>query len=84
VSRSEVKPGDVVQIDPNHDITFGGCFLQVTEVRAWGVIGFVAIPKEKGQPPARAYYRCPWDGLHPVGRAEWLPSDEPPVSGTPE
>ena len=64
----------VIQIDPAHDSRFGGCFLQVTERRSWGVIGYVAIPGDDG---GQAYYRLPWEGGSFVGRAEFiLKSDE--------
>lgn len=38
-----LKPGDVIQIDPLHDPMFGGAFLIVTEVKSWGVKGYVPM-----------------------------------------
>lgn len=37
-----IKENDVVQIFPDHD--FGGCFVTVTEVKDWGIKGFIRIP----------------------------------------
>lgn len=34
----DIKPGDVVQIDPSHDERFGGCFMLVTDVKSWGAV----------------------------------------------
>lgn len=62
---------DVVQIDPEHDKCFGGCFMIVTEVYAWGVQGYVQIPS-KGDKGGQAYYRCKFENFHPIGRAEWV------------
>ena len=46
---------DVIQIDSEHDERFGGCFIQVTEVKSWGVKGFVAIPGNVGE-RGQAFY----------------------------
>lgn len=59
--------GDVVQIDPEHDPRFGGCFMVVTDPETWGATGFVQIPGG-----GQAYYRCPSEHLHLIGRAEWV------------
>lgn len=60
-----VKVYDVVQIKPEYDEVFGGCLLVVTEVRGWGVQGYVNIPgpSQNGQ----AYFRCRYDGLETTG-----------------
>lgn len=72
-----LEEGDVVQIDPKYDDRFGGCFMTVTDVRAWGAVGYFGIPGEKGV----AYYRCKWEGMEKVGRAQWMmgepPAEEP-------
>lgn len=66
-----VKVGSVVQIDPDHDPAFGACFLVVTEVRAWGVQGYVRVPS-KPDGAGDAYYRVTWDKVSYVGEAEWV------------
>ena len=60
--------GDVVQIDPAHDERFGGCFMVVTEPKSFSAQGYVSTPGVKGL----AYYRCPWAGMHKIGKAEWV------------
>jgi|HubBroStandDraft_3_1064219.scaffolds.fasta_scaffold04924_7 hypothetical protein len=71
-----MKETDVVQIDPAHDEVFGGCFLIVTEVKPWGVQGYVQVPG-KGQ----AYYRCEYENCHLIGRAEWIANREGEENG---
>jgi len=72
---SEQTVGDVVQIDPAHDLRFGGCFMVITEVRNWGYIGYFSIPGETGL----AYYRVRFDDCHPIGKAEWAVLEESEV-----
>ena len=69
----DLQPGDIVQIDPAHtngkeDGGFGGCFMVVTEPKAWGAQGYVQIPCKKGQ----AFYRCPHEHMVKVGVAYWV------------
>ena len=68
MDKRELKVGDVVQIDPAHDNTFGGCFMVVSEPKSWGAQGYCAAPGQSGL----AYYRCPFDAMEFVGRAEWV------------
>jgi Lar family restriction alleviation protein len=67
VVPAELVPGDVVQVDPEHDPVFGGAFMQVTEPRSWGAQGFVKVPGG-----GFAYYRCPTEMMTRIGRAEWI------------
>ena len=71
---------DLIQISPTHDDAFGGSVLVVTEVKAWGVIGYVVVPKKCEDGSALAFYRlprkpekdgCTVTGVR-VGRAHWL------------
>jgi hypothetical protein len=62
---------DVVQIAPEHDERFGGCFMMVTKLTADGPMGFVEVPGE-----GRAYYVCPAKMCIKIGVAEWVPPDE--------
>lgn len=64
-----VVAGDVVQIDPDLDPRFGACFLVVSEVKPWGVQGYVSVP-EAGR-AARAYYRVKSASMVRVGLAAW-------------
>ena len=59
--------GDVVQIDPDHDTTFGAAFMVVTEVKGWGYVGYVQVPGRDGV----AWYRLPTAAARFVGPAPW-------------
>jgi len=63
----DLAVGDVVQVDPAHDERFGACFLVVTELKSWGVQGYVRVPGE-----GDAYYRVEYAHVHPIGKAEWI------------
>jgi hypothetical protein len=73
-----VRVGDVVQIDPTVDGHFAGCLLTVTEVKSWGVQGFVKVPAS-----GEAYYRCPFGQIARVGRAEWVPDADAARTASP-
>ncbi len=73
----ELKPGDVVQIAPSSDTFFSGCFMLVTEPKSFGAMGFVAIPGGRGEIPGAAYARIPFADMEFVGRAHFVPSEEP-------
>jgi hypothetical protein len=75
MSDPRICVGSVVQIDPAHDEVFGACFLVVTEMKSFGVMGYVTIPG-KGEKGGNAFYRVAFDRVHYIGPAEWaLPSD---------
>lgn len=84
MSRPTERPseGDIVQIDPGHDVTFGGCLLMVTEVKSWGVQGFVAIPEKGGGTPGEAYYRIEHGKYKRIGPAMWVPPPDPAEAET--
>jgi hypothetical protein len=65
----KAKINDVVQISPIHE--WGGCFLTVTEVKHWGIQGFVEVPM-KGQ----AYIRIEHGLYEPIGEAVFTLVDE--------
>jgi len=64
-----LKIGDVVQISPDYDPMFGGCFMQVTEPKSWGAQGFVTAPA-KEQPSY--FYRCKFENMELIGEAVWI------------
>jgi hypothetical protein len=64
-----VRAGDVVQLDPERHVKFGGCMLTVTEAREWGVVGYVAWPEAPAT--ARAAYRAERGTYLRVGVAAW-------------
>ena len=65
--KQELKIGDVVQIDPEHDDVFGGSFMTVSEPKEWGAQGYVH-PLEKGKV---AYYRCSFEHMELIGKSVW-------------
>lgn len=68
----KAKLGTVVQIHPDHPV-FSGCFALVVETFEWGVQGFVAIPKGKGQFPGEAHVRLKWDRFETIGETPYQP-----------
>lgn len=73
----DVKVNDVVQLDPSdHEPWCSGVFMLVTEVKSWGVMGFVSIPGEMCDFPGRAYYRATHGSYHRIGAAEWVLADD--------
>lgn len=72
MEKRELKIHDVVQIDPEHDPMFGGCFMVVTEPKSWGAQGAVLGPGYNGlNGTGIAYYRCKFENMHYIGKAEW-------------
>jgi sporulation protein YlmC with PRC-barrel domain len=55
--------GDIVQVDPMKAV-FGACMVVVTEVKAWGIQGYVNIPMQ-----GDAYIRLEWDKIDYIGDA---------------
>jgi hypothetical protein len=70
IDATPIAVGDVVQIDPEHDDVFGACYLTVTELKAWGVQGYVRVPG-KGDNGGDAYYRVRFEKIVRIGRSEW-------------
>ena len=69
-SAETTRVGDVFQIDPAVEM-FGGCFIIVSEVKSWGVQGYVRVPGE-----GDAFVRKRWDVLQRIGIAVWARADE--------
>lgn len=68
LKQRKLEVGDVVQIDPEFDDVFGGCFMTVTEPKSWGAQGYVKpLKREQGL----AYYRCEFENMEFVGKAIW-------------
>jgi hypothetical protein len=71
-----VKKGSVCQVNPETDSAFVGCLVIVTEVKPFGVQGFVQIPQgfdEFGEQigGGKAYIRLNWKDIEYVGEAVW-------------
>jgi hypothetical protein len=78
MSEHNIRVHDIVQLSPHEFSAFAGCLVIVTEVRRWGVIGYVQIPGKKS--PGQAYMRVRIEDCVRVGRAEWTdlePDEEP-------
>lgn len=72
MEKRDLKPNDIVQIDPAHDVVFGGCFMVVTEPKPWGAQGACIGPGYNGLGGTGiAYYRCKFENMEFVGHAEW-------------
>lgn len=69
---SEIKAGDVVQIDPTTNERFAGCLAIVEEVRSWGVVASVPIPA--APKPQQAPIRLQSGSYVRIGAAEWIQS----------
>lgn len=63
-----MKTGEIVQVNPSHEV-FGGCMVVVTEVKSWGVQGYVQSAGVAGQ----QYIRLKHDDYESTGgMAIWM------------
>lgn len=61
--------GDVFQINENYSRKgWIGAFVLATEIKQWGIVGFVGWP-EHHDVQARAYIRLEWPDLDFIGHA---------------
>jgi len=63
---------DIVQIHPSHK--WGGCFAIIDEVKDWGYLVFVSIPKNDGDPPGLAFILLQHDEFELVGVKAYIRS----------
>jgi len=63
-AKDLVKVNSVVQLNEHAQEGWIGCFLQVSEVKSWGVQGWVQIPKG-----GSAYLRPTWEQIDYIGEA---------------
>lgn len=65
--------GDVVQLSPfdTKNEMFAGCFMIVTELKKWGVQGYVQALGTNGEIGGQAYYRADWEEFEYAGKAMW-------------
>ena len=68
--------GEVVQLDPEKtgNPMFRACLMVVSEVKPWGVQGYVQSLGEKGEVGNQAYYRAETGTFLPLenNKAPWL------------
>jgi hypothetical protein len=74
MSIDKIEEGDVVQLDPvkTSNPNFQGCMLTVSEVKPWGVMGYVQSLGEDGKMGGQAYYRAETGTYEYVGRSVWV------------
>jgi hypothetical protein len=75
----DINVYDIVQLDPEKtgNPMFALCLMIVTEVRIWGVQGYVQALGEDGKPGGQAYYRAKYGTFVSTGgRAIWIPGRE--------
>lgn len=66
---AKFQPGDVFQIGPEEGRKgWIGAFVYATEIRSWGILGFVAVP-ENHNDQGRAYIRLKWEEVDYIGRS---------------
>ena len=72
---TRLKVGSVVQITPHGKHGgFGGQFLVVSEMKDWGVMGYVQCFHETDlrQMGGQAYYRIAFEDIAYIGQTEWI------------
>lgn len=74
LDTTPMKIGDLVQINPHNEAyaMFAGCILVVTEVRSWGVQGYVQALGQDGKPGGQAYLRPKWEDIEYCGQVTWM------------
>lgn len=62
--KENIIEDSVVQINENGQEGWVGCLVQVSDVRNWGVQGWVQVPEE-----GLAYIRLKWEEIDYIGQA---------------
>lgn len=63
-----MEVGDIVQItDPDHH--WYPCLVIVSEVKSWGIQGYLSIPQDNTGNVGNAYIRLINEVIEPVGKA---------------
>jgi len=76
-----IQKNEVVMLSPitAKNRMFAGCFMVVTDIKSWGVQGYVQALGQGGLPGGAAYYRASWDEfetLDPRASAPFIIQDE--------
>lgn len=64
--NTNIKPGMVVQLSSCDEPKFKDCCMTVTEVRNWGVIGYITVPGRYVEESDQVYYRATWEEMEIV------------------
>ena len=69
----QLVPGDIVQIgEAPANLAFAYCLMVVTEIRSWGIQGYVQDMGTREQVGGPAYYLATWEEIEPTGgKAVW-------------
>ena len=63
-----MNPGDIVQVNPEKEM-FGGCMVVITEVKTWGIQGYV----QSAGVPGQQYIRVKNEDFKATGgKAIWI------------
>ena len=63
------EPGNIIQITDPSDKWYS-CLIIISEVKSWGIQGYITIPRNDGEPLGQAYYRLKWGQFERVGNVE--------------
>lgn len=69
--NNQIQENSVVQVNENGGEGWIGCLVQVSEVKAWGIQGWVKIPMQ-----GEAYIRLKWNQVEFIGNAVLMPPSE--------
>lgn len=75
--KFDVTIGDIVQIRPDFKTKcFAACLLTVTEVKSFGVMGYITgVGKTFEESSAQYYLRPTWEDIEPTGgKVPWITS----------
>lgn len=63
-----IQINDIVQVNPAYEV-FGACMVVVTEVKSWGIQGYV----QSAGVPGQQYIRLKTEDFEPTGgKAQWV------------
>jgi len=68
---NNVAYGDIVQLNPRKNEMFGGCLVFVTDVRAWGVKGYIPMPDQN-----KVCLNLRWDDFEYCGQAHFMTEEK--------
>ena len=73
MTQYEIKVGDIVQVSPDKEM-FGACMVVVTELKSFGIQGYVQSAGVNGQ----QYIRLKFDEFESTGgKAVWVVGEQP-------
>jgi len=64
IDKSRITKNSVVQVNELGDKDWVGCLIHVSEVKNWGIVGFIRVPKT-----GNAYVRLRWEKIEYIGQA---------------